>query len=99
MSTAKSKRMRSWDRQLWGVRFTAGRHDDRPLMIGTRWNPDTRGMGYEGEPTRVLLFTTRRIARAWCSARHAQYSGRHDNCARWRFTPVRVRETVREVVK
>jgi hypothetical protein len=52
---------------------------------------------YQGEPTRALLFTTRTEARSFCDVQHAKYIGRTDCCARWRFRPVRVRETVKVV--
>lgn len=34
------------------------------------------------------------LPRKFCNAQHAKYAGRDDCCAKWRFKPVRVRETV-----
>ena len=41
--------------------------------------------------------TEKDAARAWCDVQYAKYAGRDDCCSKWRFRPVRVRETVRVV--
>ena len=82
-----------WRRNLWGVEFRSGRTVDAPLLLGTAWNKPRPGE-YPGEPTRALLFVSRATARAWCKAKLAQYAGRTDSCALWRFQAIRVRETV-----
>jgi hypothetical protein len=89
--------MTAWDRKLWGIHFQ-GSLKEPPRLIGAAWDDKARMAPsyYLGEPTRALLFQTRSHARAWCDARHAEYM-RYDAdhvCRRWRFTPVRVRETV-----
>jgi len=84
---------REWNRVLWGVMFTSGR-EDAPLLLGQAWNDPQPQSLYPGEPTRTLVFTTRKDARAWCRARREKYRERTDCCALWRFTPVRVRERV-----
>ena len=65
------------------------------MLIGSLWLSPTSS--YAGEPTRALLFCTRKAARAYCRMEHAKYAGRTDICTAWRFRPVRVRETVRKV--
>lgn len=91
--------MKGWNRLLWGVAFTGARKNNEPLLIGQHWDSVTllRPAAYAGEPTHALLFYTRQQARAWCAAEHAQYAGRTDCCAKWRFRPVRVREIVKAV--
>lgn len=86
--------MTSWDRQLWGVEFSSS-FDPERLLLGEGWHDWRRPPSYAGEPTGVLLFTTRRTARVWCESKAAEYAGRTDSCASWRFRPIRVRETVR----
>jgi hypothetical protein len=87
-----------WDRKLWGIEFRGSLKDDRPRLIGAGWLDSAHLVSYyQGEPTRALLFTTRTEARAFCDVQHAKYIGRTDCCAKWRFRPVRVRETVRVV--
>lgn len=84
----------TWDRLLWGIEFTGGMPDDKPGLIGTTWMRPAVAPSYMDEPTRPCLFYTRQKAREWCKAKMAEYSGREDCCARWRFRPVRVRELV-----
>jgi hypothetical protein len=87
--------MRRWDRLLWGIRFVGA--DGKSMLLGSLWlDREQQGAPYWGEPTRALLFRSREMARKFCSAQHNRYKGREDCCARWRFHPVRVRETVRE---
>lgn len=90
----------SWEREFWGVVFSGSRPDDPPMLLGSRWHDGRRKVldtALTEEPTRVLLFKTRREARAWCRQEHEAYKGRQDCCAKWRFRPVRVREIVRPV--
>jgi len=82
----------AWDRLLWGIEFIDSRKE-YPL-IGTVWMRPPPKSQYEGEPTRPILFTTRKLAREWCKNKRAQYLGRLDFVAKWRFRPVRVREKV-----
>jgi hypothetical protein len=84
--------VRVWNRKLWGVVFTSA--GDNGVLIGTAWHGhyDVR---YKDEPTRALLFDTRRSARNWCKAEQAKYATRSDTCGTWRFRPVRVQELVR----
>lgn len=92
----------AWDRLLWGVEFAdrgvefVDSRKDR-FLIGTAWmNPRPKSQ-YKGEPTRPILFTTRKQAREWCKNKQAEYAGRTDFVAKWRFRPVRVREKVWKV--
>lgn len=84
--------MKPWNRKLWGVQFTTGR--DEGILIGSLWLLGERSH-YPDEPTRALVFQTRRGARAYCKEERAKYEGRQDSCKSWRFRPVRVIETVR----
>ena len=81
-----------WDRRLWGVEWVAP--PSAPMLIGALWTVSEPGRGYIGEPTRPLLFTTRRHARQWCAEKMAQYAGRTDSLRHWTFRAVRVREIV-----
>lgn len=86
------KNIRVWDRKQWGVVFTSPR--SKPMLLGALWDNNTRRDFYEGESTRVLLFSTRKAARKWCATKKA-------NCTvdGWRFSPVRVRELVTVIAK
>lgn len=86
-----------WRKVLWGVEFKGSIDDDAPMLLWGLWH-DTVRRGrefYDDEPTRALLFQTRRAARAWCKEEMKKYAGRNDCCALWRYRPVRVIETVR----
>ena len=81
-----------WDRLLWGVVLHS---QAEPMMLGAVWHESEFGV-YEGEPSRALLFVTRAQVRAWCK----KWNGKEiasGNAVRWRVSPVRVRETVRQV--
>ena len=85
-----------WNRILWGVKFTSSKGES--LLAGDAWDHHCLTWPhYEGEPTRTLLFMTRDQARQWCKEKMATYEGRTDSCAKWKFTPVRVREIVTEL--
>lgn len=65
---------------------------DRPesMILGTQWHK-LEPRRYDGEPTRALLFTTRKAARDWsrqATLKHAKHS------PDWKFKPVRVSETL-----
>lgn len=82
------------DRVVWGVLFD-GFKGEPTKMIGGGWHPELRGARYDGEPTRPLLFTSRRLARVWCQEQRAKYADRPDFVREWRFRPVRLRESWR----
>jgi hypothetical protein len=85
-----------WNRLLWGVHFFSSL-DKAPVLIGVLWAMDMLGTPYPGEPTRALLFNTRKHARDWCADTMRKWqSGQQpgDILMRWRVRPVRVRETV-----
>ena len=85
-----------WRKELWGVQFTDGRKGDKPMLLGFAWHDMNRErLYYLGEPTRALLFTSRAAARSWCRCQHNKNRGRSDCCAKWRFRPVRVVESIR----
>lgn len=67
---------------------------EQSILLGDAWH-SVRPMHYLGEPTRALIFWSRRQARVWCAAAHKRYSDRPDDCRRWKFRPVKVRETLR----
>ena len=73
-------------RGLWAVALES--RPDAPRFLGANWD-SLRKDHYVGEPPRMLLFRTRRRARAWCNARPNVWA------PYWRFRVVRVRETVR----
>mgnify|MGYP001618310194 FL=1 len=85
---------RSFSRLSWGVLWdTAGRDAIGPIFRGHH-DFETPAQPYDGEPTRPLLFRSRRHAREWCAKTHRQYAS---PCPAWRWRPVRVRETLRVV--
>ena len=81
---------RKWDRLLWGIQLTTPR--GKPILIGSVWS-DAREYS-PGEPSRPLLFLSRRSAREWCAQKTARMLS-ESAVADWRFRPVRVREIVR----
>jgi hypothetical protein len=85
----------AWDRLLWGIQFSS--QGEKPLLIGTLWLHPMATPQYFDEPPRPLLFKTRVSARNWCRERLLEYKGRNDCCAKWKFKPVRVRETVKPI--
>ena len=89
--------VRRWDRPLWGVVFSSRPADREAMLIGRLWATDLGGIPYAGEPTRALLFCTRRQAREWCAETMRKWRDgrqRDDIVTRWTVRPVRVRETV-----
>ena len=88
--------MMAWNRILWGVEFVYSRSGAR-FLCGTAWMKPPPQSAYDGEPTRALLFVTRKQAREWCKNKQAGYANRSDSLAKWRFRPVRVREKVGKV--
>ncbi len=79
---------RPWNRKLWAVECSAERCET--VIIGKAWHIIKDG-DYPGEPTKCLLFVTRKDARQWCmeaTKKHSKHS------PHWRFRAVRVRETV-----
>ena len=69
--------------------------DGSSFLIGSVWHDHKRSNFYLGEPTRALIFNTRKMAREWCRQKRKIYQGRNDCCAKWKFIPVRVRESVK----
>jgi hypothetical protein len=88
-ATTKPKRTQlAWDRSLWAVEMRSKSCRPEGMFITDSWHAVTPKK-YLGEPTRPLLFWTRRQARAWCAAKTIDYK-RHS--PDWKFKPVRVRE-------
>lgn len=85
--------MKPWNRLLWGIQLTGPSRTDPPILIGTIWLKPGLPSRYPEEPTRALLYCTREAARDFCRQKHAQYAD-HEVCSKWRFRPVRVRESV-----
>ena len=86
--------MKRSERLLWGV-LLKGSMDEKPsgpLYAG--WAKHPMNKHYVGEPAHALLFEARSQARYWCREQHDKYRGRNDCCAKWRFRPVRIRETL-----
>ena len=83
----------AWNRLFWGVVLIDSKNSHL-FLIGTVWmNPPPKSQ-YEGEPTRPILFTSRQLAPHLCKNKQAEYVGRTDFVAKWRFRTVRVREKV-----
>lgn len=83
----------TWDKVLWGVELSHCASNERTLMLGSaRHRPYRRG--HEDEPTRVLLFCTRKQARDWCKSSNelAGHLG-------WKYTPIKVRERVEKITE
>lgn len=80
-----------WDHKHWGVEFRSSMKDERPLLLSNLWRKD-KAIPYPDEPTRPMLFTTRRAARKWRKEKMDSYSTRKDCCAEWKFKVIRVRE-------
>jgi len=86
-----------WNRRFWGVEFKGSMKDNKPSLLGSSWRDFGKVVPHTDEPTRVMLFTTRRAARQWCREKHQRYADRQDCCADWRFRPIRVQEIVRKI--
>jgi hypothetical protein len=79
-----------WVRMHWAIVFKT--NFDRYSMIGTTW--DKRGREVpKTEPTRPLLFRTRKQAVDWCREQNAYWHST-DYGKKWRVKPVRVIESV-----
>lgn len=87
--------MSAWNRKLWGVELITP--NNTTTLIGSGWIHNNVSH-YTGEPTRALLFCTRRQAREWCHGKMQEYAGRKDCCADWRYRAVRVVESVRKKI-
>lgn len=76
-----------WSRRLWGVEY---RKKGKAMLIGCLWNYEFEQarIHYDGEPTRAMLFQTRKAARAWLKQRP-------DGGQNLRI--IRVRETVKAI--
>lgn len=81
--------VRAWDRTLWAVAFKSP-GTNQPFLVGESWHA-VRPAAYVDEPTRALLFRTRRTAREWAKAKTLD-SKRHS--VGWKLWAVRVRETL-----
>jgi hypothetical protein len=83
-----------WNRKMWGVTMKSPLS---PLsLLGRAWIRGEKP-NYEGEPSRTLVFQTRRQAREYCRAENTWCKARTDCCHEWKFRAVRVRETVRMI--
>jgi len=81
-----------WHEKLWGIEFRSSA-DGEKMLLGSIWH-GTKIISYDGEPTRALVFCTRKAARAWCRNKMNAYKGQEGVCRKWRFRPIRVIETV-----
>ena len=82
-----------WDRVLWGVEFRSRDKDEPTILVGALWASAVR-LGHYGEPTRTLLFCTRKQARDWC-----RESNERDGHLGWKYTPIKVRERVEKITE
>lgn len=85
--------MKRWHKKLWGVVARPPNYRAESILISDLWCPDrykhAKDNPIEGEPPRILLFMTREQARKWCAEK--------TDGAAWKYSPVRVVETVRIV--
>ena len=87
----------SWNRKLWGILFLGGDRSD-PILIGGMWEQAMKRIRYDGEPTRALVFMTRKDARKWCAVKNDDYAHSNDSIVRkWRCKVVRVSEVVKQI--
>ena len=88
----KPRKIRGWDRKLWGVAFWTDQslaRKDYSFLLGEAWDNHMRVQSYDGEPPRILTFWTRRRAREWAKRKAAEIKRTN-----WHFQAVRVRETI-----
>ena len=84
-----------WDNIYWAVEMRSKSCKLDGMLIGVAWHKITPP-AYEGEPSRPLLFKTRKLARKWCADKTMEYV-RHS--PDWKFCPVRVREIITPLKK
>lgn len=83
-----------WDRKLWGV--ISNIHESERHLLGESWDKSPED---SSKPTRPLLFATRRLAAEWCKRENDFYKQYSNACSTWRFSPIRVQESVTPVAK
>ena len=83
----------TWNRVLWGVELKSTIKNEPPTILGSRWHFADR-RGHDGEPSRVLLFCTRKQARDWCRGRNER-----DEHLGWKYTPIKVSERVEKITE
>ena len=79
-----------WDRKLWGVALAPNKIRDCPSLLVSSWDNSTWQV-YAGQPTRPMIFQTRKQCHAWIAAHRGDYFAKQYRC-------VRVRERV-EVIE
>lgn len=87
--------VKPWDRLLWGIVFTSkGIYpSDPPALIGGGWDTREGSDRPSSEPSRPVLFRTRKQAADWCRERNAMWK-KNNRPLGWHVKPVRVREVV-----
>ncbi len=80
---------KAWNRELWGIEFKS--KETPPMLIGGGWHEAMIRPRYPGEPSRAVLFTSRRLAREWCEAKQKTYNV---NLPDWKLRVVKVLEVV-----
>ena len=83
----------TWDRVLWGIELKSTITTEPPMMLGARRDTTDR-CGHDGEPTRTLLFCTRKQARDW-----RRENNERDGHLGWKYTPIKVRERVEKITE
>jgi hypothetical protein len=81
---------RHWRRVLWAVEMRSRSCRPEGMILGRAWH-EIESPRYAGEPTRCMLFRTRRQARAWCKEAAEKHSKHSPD---WKFRPIRVREII-----
>jgi len=82
-----------WDYLRWAVKMSSKSCCPEGMLIGTAWHKVTPAL-YEGAPSRALLFNSRKQARDWCRAKTIECAKHSTD---WKYTAVRVRETIIEI--
>lgn len=83
----------SWNRKFWGIVLHTNDRD--PMLLGSLWAGGNQLVRYDDEPTRALLFCSRKKAREFCRKRNEYYKDHKSNTLnKWRVKVVRVIEKV-----
>lgn len=81
---------KSWSHQYWGVLLLSDGKE--PILISGSWHPKIK-YTYEGEPSRPVLFTTRKLARIWCKELNEMCK----HVSIWKFKVVKVKYNVKAI--
>ena len=77
-------------RIVWGILLKSKGETIGPLYCAWKQNYELQ---YTGEPSRPLIFNTRKQAREYCRDTHARWLY-HPHCSQWRFSVVKLIESL-----